>query len=738
MKQSFTSTDIFCCVSELEKVLVGASVVNVYNFEGKTVFIKLNTKGKTTETLVIEPGRRIHLCDFEAPKNSFPSPQAVAMRKFIRRRRLASIRQVGVDRVVELVFGEGAVTVCAELYGQGNVVFLDESKKVVLSQRKTEGEYLLRENRLLTLAELKEQTEALGASPAEKIVRKALFPGIFPELIEDILLRVGLTKTSRLGELSSASCFSAEVERAGREGYSDGFASPVVVFSEGVPVSFRTRRLLQDAGLEQRSFATFKDAVRFYFETVEGKKTLALSKTTTAKIERKIENVRQMQQGKIDELRAKIEKAQQMAASLEEHLPLAEECVRVGRFVFDAGLSPGYTERVTREARGDSRAEAIVGFDRKGRSVELEFEATRVRLDVDSTVQGNRNRLYESKKKLERKLEKTVQANRMAIESAGRKIRRQEKTKTAPATRKKRKRRWFEKFNWFVSSSQELVISGKDAGQNEMAVKKHLGRGDIYAHCEMSGSASVVVKKHPSAEKVSLRSTLEAGIMSTVYGRAWDAKIPTGAWWVYPAQVSRTAPTGEYISTGSFVIRGKKNFLPPAKMEYGLGILFQTDRREARREEEDESIRRGKYSSLLDGWAKEEDTGEALPDDLDGEVFGQVEMMTGCPREDDTLHYALPMCAPYNVVRDFAYSVKLVPGPLKKGQAVKELRHVFSETIKKKKAQGGLDEDVLELHRRLVGEIPEEEFSDVLLSNVRVCSDFETAQKKPQGRKKKR
>jgi hypothetical protein len=28
-------------------------------------------------------------------------------------------------------------------------------------------------------------------------------------------------------------------------------------------------------------------------------------------------------------------------------------------------------------------------------------------------------------------------------------------------------------------------------------------------------------------------------------------------------QVSKTAPTGEYLPTGSFMIRGKKNFLPP-------------------------------------------------------------------------------------------------------------------------------------------------------------------------------
>lgn len=38
-----------------------------------------------------------------------------------------------------------------------------------------------------------------------------------------------------------------------------------------------------------------------------------------------------------------------------------------------------------------------------------------------------------------------------------------------------------------------------------------------------------------------------------------------------PLQVSRTAPTGEYLTTGAFIIRGRKNFLPPQQVSWGLG-----------------------------------------------------------------------------------------------------------------------------------------------------------------------
>lgn len=49
----------------------------------------------------------------------------------------------------------------------------------------------------------------------------------------------------------------------------------------------------------------------------------------------------------------------------------------------------------------------------------------------------------------------------------------------------------------------------------------------------------------------------EAGTMAICNSAAWDSKVVTSAWWVYHDQVSKTAPSGEYLTTGSFMIRGK-------------------------------------------------------------------------------------------------------------------------------------------------------------------------------------
>lgn len=67
----------------------------------------------------------------------------------------------------------------------------------------------------------------------------------------------------------------------------------------------------------------------------------------------------------------------------------------------------------------------------------------------------------------------------------------------------------------------------------------------------------------------------QAGCMSVCHSAAWDQKVITSAWWVYDHQVSKTAPTGEYLTTGSFMIRGKKNYLPPTTLVMGFGFMFK-------------------------------------------------------------------------------------------------------------------------------------------------------------------
>ena len=105
---------------------------------------------------------------------------------------------------------------------------------------------------------------------------------------------------------------------------------------------------------------------------------------------------------------------------------------------------------------------------------------------------------------------------------------------------------------------------------------RYMRPSDIYVHAEIQGASSVVVR-NPAGGEVPPKTLLEAGTMAISYSVAWDAKVVTNAYWVHSDQVSKTAPSGEYLGTGSFMIRGKKNFLPSCHLIMGLSLLFKLE-----------------------------------------------------------------------------------------------------------------------------------------------------------------
>ena len=128
----------------------------------------------------------------------------------------------------------------------------------------------------------------------------------------------------------------------------------------------------------------------------------------------------------------------------------------------------------------------------------------------------------------------------------------------------------------FISSENFLVIGGKDMQQNENLVKKYLKAGDAYVHAEIHGASSVIVKNHTSSPIPALTLS-QAGSMTICRSNAWKEKVLVQAYWVHADQVSKTPPTGLSLPTGSFMIRGRKNFLPSMPLVMGVGLLWKLD-----------------------------------------------------------------------------------------------------------------------------------------------------------------
>ena len=133
------------------------------------------------------------------------------------------------------------------------------------------------------------------------------------------------------------------------------------------------------------------------------------------------------------------------------------------------------------------------------------------------------------------------------------------KSAVAPKKRAPRRRgEWYESFRWFTTSDGLLCVGGRDAATNEIVIKKHTESTDLVFHTTAPGSPFFVLKTKGKAVP-SDASVEEAAIATVSFSRAWRMGLASfEVFYVKPAQLSKEAPAGEYVSRGAFMVRGKR------------------------------------------------------------------------------------------------------------------------------------------------------------------------------------
>ncbi len=145
----------------------------------------------------------------------------------------------------------------------------------------------------------------------------------------------------------------------------------------------------------------------------------------------------------------------------------------------------------------------------------------------------------------------------------------QEKSSGA-AQPEKRKRRWYEDFRYFITSGGFLVVAGRSAGQNELLVRRYLGEDDIFLHADIHGAPATILKTEGRAPDE--HDIEEAAQFAASYSSAWEAGLyAVDVYWVWGKQVSKKAPSGEYLGKGAFMVYGKRNYLRRVKLSLAVG-----------------------------------------------------------------------------------------------------------------------------------------------------------------------
>ena len=138
-----------------------------------------------------------------------------------------------------------------------------------------------------------------------------------------------------------------------------------------------------------------------------------------------------------------------------------------------------------------------------------------------------------------------------------------------------RKKNWYERYRWFFTSDGLLAIGGRDAPSNSAVVRKHLGKNDKIFHGDIFGSPFFILKDAENPSNISMNEVAHATVC---FSRAWrEGMHGLSAYWVFPDQVKKSAPSGQFLPKGSFTIEGKRNFVNIPALKLAVGIIPQED-----------------------------------------------------------------------------------------------------------------------------------------------------------------
>nr|CAB3264294.1 nuclear export mediator factor NEMF [Phallusia mammillata] len=649
MKTRFSTLDICAVLAEINDRAIGMRLANVYDINNKTYLFKL-AKPDQKVILLVESGIRMHLSEFDWPKNSMPSGFSFKLRKHLRGRRLVSATQLGIDRIIDLQFGsnEAAYHVIVELYDRGNVALTDCDYTILNllrfrkdltvkadpkdsdAQENEDVKFAVHEpypvhtarpvEEFITLDRLQ---EVLAAARKDSVVKRVLNP-VLPygaPCLDHCLLTAGFSANAKVGldliipddvsrlheSLKEAEKFMQDAKSKKCQGYiikkkekkSDGELLTNIEFQ---PFLFK-----QHQDLPYQEYETFNKAVDEFFGSLESQKQDLKALQYERSALKKLDNIRKDHESRITGLQKEQEEDKVKAALIEENLDVVDQAIRIVCSAIANQVDWSEIKALvhTAQMKGDPVASLIKSLkletnsmvmllsersysasddsdyldssDSEREDVKVKSKPRKVEIDLSLSAYSNAQRYYNMKRQALKKEQRTVDASTKAFKSAEKKTKQTLKEAAAVQNiQKARKVFWFEKFLWFVSSENYLVIGGRDAQQNEILVKKYLNAGDVYVHADLHGATSSIIK-NPSGAPIPPKTLNEAGTMAICHSAAWDAKVVTSAWWVSHDQVTKTAPSGEYLTTGSFLIRGKKNYLPPSYLVYGFGFLFKVD-----------------------------------------------------------------------------------------------------------------------------------------------------------------
>lgn len=567
MKESMSSFDISAVVMEMQP-LVGGRVEKIYHPSLDQLVLSSKAPGGKKVFVHFRVGRWLFVSDKGLESPGIPSDFAMMLRKRITNARILTVKQQGFDRIVAIELDKDGThfDLILELFGDGNVILVENGTIVQPLTSHTWKHRDVRARRpflfpppvpdpmIMSNEDLLSLVWASDTDIVRTLATKLNMGGRYSE---EVCARTGLDKNKKAREidlqgaeniLDAIRGVREEVEQSGK-GY--------VYLKFDVPEDVTPAKLVIYKDLKAEEHESYSKAVESYVQRIPPP---AKEKPKESVLE-------------VERLKRKLSQQEAAVIRLQEDVRKTQE---LGDFVFanygDVAKAIS-SAKATRLSGGDmADIPGFVSFSPKDSLLTVRIKDEQVVLDVGGSVESSAQRYYEEAKRARRKLDGVLIALMEAKKALdGHSREHEDESSEAHRKHAPTKKFWFERFRWFISSEGAVVLGGKDAKSNDLLVKKHLEAGDRYAHADVHGAPSVVVKMREGVTEETLHEACEYAVATS---KAWTSKIGSAAgYWVLPEQVSKTPESGEFLAKGAFVIRGKRNYSGKLEIKLGVGEI---------------------------------------------------------------------------------------------------------------------------------------------------------------------
>src|SRR5437773_314187 len=554
MKASITSFDLRVLVAEWQGLL-GGHVDKIYQRDDEVIF-RINVPDRGKVELYLKAGQWLCLHEVEDKPES-PPPFAQTLRRLLDNARVTAVEQRGLDRIAifRVERGPERFDIVFEVFSRGNLVLVRDAVivAVMFPQKFKDRDVQVGERYSYPVSGIDSLdldrdgfAKALQSAKGQVVRILATVLNLGGTYAEELCLRAAVDKETRVKDLQDRQIDSLYTALNNIAVAIDQEGRPAVILQEGRAIDATPIELWQNREQERREFPTFNEALSHFLTIAEPQ--VEVRDDVAAKFERRIAQQRET----LQKLREEAMLLEAQAVFLYGHYAVLDELLRS-----------------IREGRPPSEHGQIKAIDRKTHMVTVavgDFEA--ITLDYDVDVTANAQAFYDRRKDAQLKaqrVEEAIAKTREEMDAA--------KAKAVKAAKKPRikatKAMWFEAYRWTFSADGLLILGGRDARTNDQLVKKHLKEGDRYAHADIHGAPSTVIKDGARAPETTLREACEFAL---AYSKAWSAGLASGsAYWVLPEQVSKQAESGEFLPRGAFVVRGKRNYFHDLPVRLAIG-----------------------------------------------------------------------------------------------------------------------------------------------------------------------